>query len=230
MIAVNHPLQFYVDKIEHREPFAFSRFGDGEWYAILGKEGKNCDGHEYFPQMGIELRQSLHSDYYHTVSPVARRLGQDVLDNYLKEQGLSDMEWHPGNVFVKASLRGELRPLITAMRNIDLIYVGPGHLRPFVAQQFPRSEFLAIPQVNCYLQKEAIIAEVMRMARGRFVLVGFSASMAANVIIDKLFRIWGKRNIMIDFGSLFDPYAGVRSRSYMRGMKIIELKQINFGE
>jgi hypothetical protein len=52
-------------------------------------------------------------------------------------------------------------------------------------------------------------------------VISFSAAMPANLMIDALARSpFGQRQILIDFGSLWDPYAGVKNRSYMKGMDV----------
>ncbi|MBP8137467.1 MAG: hypothetical protein KAY61_04620, partial [Candidatus Eisenbacteria bacterium] len=53
------PLEAFVTPLEKGEPYSFTRFGDGEWYAILGAPGANADGHQYFPQLGSDLREVL---------------------------------------------------------------------------------------------------------------------------------------------------------------------------
>ena len=65
----------YVDKLKRNVPFSFSRYGDGEWNAILGKPGMNCDGHEFFPEMGKLLKQTVLNplDYFYAIQGAALR-------------------------------------------------------------------------------------------------------------------------------------------------------------
>ena len=50
--------EYYFNKIKNTEHFKYSRYNDGELIAIIGKTPNdvNCDGHQYFPQMSIELK------------------------------------------------------------------------------------------------------------------------------------------------------------------------------
>jgi hypothetical protein len=41
----------------------------------------------------------------------------------------------------------------------------------------------------------------------------FSASMTTNVLIHRLYPLMGETSWLIDFGSLWDVYVGVKSRS-----------------
>src|SRR5690606_3358473 len=38
-----------AERLQASEPFAFSRWGDGEWSAVLGIGTANCDGQAYAP-------------------------------------------------------------------------------------------------------------------------------------------------------------------------------------
>jgi len=51
------------------------------------------------------------------------------------------------------------------------------------------------------------------------VLISLSASMPAEILLDWLYRDYGKKHTIIDFGSLWDQLVGVKSRSYMRNKK-----------
>jgi len=49
----------YINNIRERKPFALARYNDGEICAMLGGEAwenRNCDHHEYLPEMCELLR------------------------------------------------------------------------------------------------------------------------------------------------------------------------------
>src|SRR5688572_2860694 len=48
--------------LKEGENFKFARFGDGEFNCMFGKVGHNCDGHEYFPDLGTALNNAFYSD------------------------------------------------------------------------------------------------------------------------------------------------------------------------
>ncbi|MEF8811131.1 MAG: hypothetical protein V5A47_09435, partial [Bacteroidales bacterium] len=62
MITNNFSYKDLIDNLIDREPFAFARYGDGEWNAIFGKDGTNCDGHEYYEDMGKRLADIVRSN------------------------------------------------------------------------------------------------------------------------------------------------------------------------
>lgn len=57
MISFDKTYSLICNNIEKNIPFTFSRFGDGEWFAIFGKKRSNCDQHIYYKDMGDRLRK-----------------------------------------------------------------------------------------------------------------------------------------------------------------------------
>ena len=51
--------EYYLNKIKNNEHFKYARYNDGELIAIIGNtpNDANCDGHQYFPQMSVELKK-----------------------------------------------------------------------------------------------------------------------------------------------------------------------------
>ena len=58
----NNPIGYYIEKIKKKENFSFTRWGDGEWFCVMGVNGQNCDGHKYFPEMRKLLNNALKND------------------------------------------------------------------------------------------------------------------------------------------------------------------------
>ena len=82
------------------------------------------------------------------------------------------------------------------------------------------TDFITIPSVNCFLEKERIKSEMIKMVeKYDNVVFGLSSSMATNVIVDELYDIIGDKCTMIDFGSIWDPFVGVIARSYHKEYK-----------
>ncbi len=79
-----------------RENFAFSRWGDGEWKALLHPgAGHNCDGHDYFPSLGAALAEVLESRPRYLLgmqSFAQKRMGGEI-STWLAQRRLSDLVW-----------------------------------------------------------------------------------------------------------------------------------------
>ena len=132
--------------------------------------------------------------------------------------------------FLDANKAGILWPLVDALRQQQVAYVGPKHLQELIRCWTGIEKYVVVPRQNCYLSKDQILGFVrQRIAQGADV-VGFSAGMLSNVLIDNLWQEFNGRITLIDFGSIFDPYASIISRSYMEEKvhNWQKLKQMNF--
>ncbi len=215
------PLSHYVERMESGAPFAFSRWGDGEFLAALGYPGQNCDRHEYFPALGADLRRVLgnQNPYTFAIGPLAtKRIGREI-ERYLSKRLIS-IDWHSTDVFVEALLAGGLGPLVDVLRRKRVHYVGPSYLfnrrkAGTVAGVFDWQSISVIPDRNCYESKVKIRNGILESVQRQPVdIIGFSAGMLSNVLIDDLWPVLGPSTVMIDFGSLWDGAAGNISRSY----------------
>lgn len=211
------PLAHFTGRILRGEPCSISRWGDGEWSAVLGKKGANCDLHQYFPAMGEELRGVLRRrpKYAIGMQPLGYGMFKGEIEAWLAKEKLTDLPWMNADVFHIANHQTRLDPLIKALRRRPLVIVGPGRLRDLYSL-FPYAAFIEVPMRDCYLQQDRILKEIRTIlpALGVAPVVSFSASMAANVMIDKLYPEWGNKAFLMDFGSLWDPYVGAVTREY----------------
>jgi hypothetical protein len=81
--------------------------------------------------------------------------------------------------------------------------------------------FIEIPPVNCFLNKDRIKDMIIEHSKKHELPVfGLSASMTSNAIIDELYSEIGEDCWMIDFGSIWDPLCGNRSRVYHKGYNV----------
>ncbi len=206
-------LESFVPKIENGEHFSFSRFGDGEWYAALGKSGANCDGHSYTPRLQEGLVKALlnQKEYHYGIQPYAlKNLGRDI-SAFIKENNIR-IKWDNASIFHDANIEGKLNPFVKALRGKKVVIVGPKHLKEL--SLFPIYKFLEIPSVNCFDSFDSILERIKKIADEESGLIYlFSASMATNVLIDVLYDDYGKENSFLDVGALWDIYVGRKSRS-----------------
>jgi hypothetical protein len=216
--VLDRPLGYYVELLEGGHAFSFSRFGDGEWGAILGIGTENCDGHEYFPGLAAKLRAALVNElpYFYGMQHSALRSMGWRIAAYVRRFCPSRKLWHNADVFHYASRAGELAPFIRALRKAPVVVIGPVHLRRLSDSVFEYRHFVEIPSKNCFHASPRISDEIREYARRTDLptVYLFSASMAANGLIHDLHPELGTRNWLIDTGSLWDGYAGVYSRSY----------------
>ncbi len=196
-----------IDKLIKKERFSFARFGDGEMNCIFGLEGHNCDGHEYFPDMGARLLSILESspDYYLGDAAIARRYWEPEIA-ILKSQN-PNLKWINADCLHLRSIADTIWPFFDALKKRDVIMVGPEKLRDHALFL---CAYVCIPDVNCWLEYERIHKEVLEMIFHKDVVVVYCASMMANVLIDDFSSLCTN----IDLGSLIDPYMGFMTRSH----------------
>lgn len=217
----------YADKIMRKEPFAFSRWGDGEWrgvikheYEILKSSGQsfssNCDGHMFYPKMCKGLAEVLkrRPGYSLGMQPASLRMYGPILKDFLNRNAITT-QWHDSDVFHTAARQDQLYKLAEALRQQQLVYVGPNYLTK-LNDQLAINHFVTVPRKNCFQKLPQITEATIRaceLVEGYFV-IGITASMPANILVDRLYQKFGRRAAILDLGSIFDPHAGQNTRSY----------------
>lgn len=216
-------LTIFENFLNTRHPFSFARYGDGEWKAILGDSGQNCDGHKYFPDLGLQLASIVKSqpEYYMGMQKLAKRLLGRRIDSFI---GDTKIEWINADLFHHASDKGRLKPFFKIFSASPVVVVGPQHLRG-LDKYFAVEHFVQVPQKNCWLEFETTLQQVSQiLGDKKYHVVLFCSSMMSNVLIDRLYKKNGPHATLLDMGSVFDPYVGLKSRSYHQ--KILnELRQ-----
>lgn len=204
----------YIAKINNKENFSFSRFGDGEWNCILQKQGRNCDQHIYYPDMGIRLKSILMKspNYYVGLQNLAYRLHTDYINQFTED---FNIKWCKSDMLHHDSIKTNLTLFFEAISNRNVLLVAPERLKQLKIW----NKFISIPDVNCWLNYELIKKEIS-LALEKDIVVLYCASMMSNILIDD----FSKEEItQIDCGSIFEPYIGFANRTYHK-QKIQELK------
>lgn len=222
------PLDWFTTKLSSGWPFSFARYGDGEWAAILNTPGRTRDGQTYTAELGADLVASLAAPwpFAHAISPIAIRTYGNPIETWLAEHRI-DVRWYDSEVFLTASITGTLLPFITALRARKVVYVGPPHLRT-LTRLLPLVDFIETPIHNAHRAK-AELAHAIRTRRTIADVVLLSCGPAATVLVNDLWKHLPEHTL-IDLGSLFDPYCGVASRSYMTRHNWHKLRRENFGQ
>lgn len=207
------------EKLRKREPFSFARYGDGEWNAIYGKKGHNCDGHEYFPDMGERLRKIVESKpkYLMGMQPltVASERWAQI------EKDFPGIDWVDGDSIHNASIDGKLPQLIDGLDSDTTVIIGPKHINNDL-QYTDKLSFswigITIPSMNCWLEYETVVHELHQFLMDkRNCVILLCASMMSEILIDQFSE---DGHTLIDMGSVLDPYAGVKSRRYHHKLNI----------
>jgi len=229
-------LDFYVQKLKDQEPYSIARYGNGEWGCILGSSRRTGSGSQSLTipllrhQLAESLQRHLSNDNYFLglQSPgYLDRCGVlRPLKKWLSSQAPT-IKWHDGNVFHHASMRGTLYPLIAQLRKMELVVVGPRWLQGLKKQVFPNMKFVFVRRRDCFETADHILAGIIRALKTckASAVVSFSAGPTSKTLIYALHRRATQRPFLLDFGSLWDPYVGKRSRRYHKRLTDAVIKR-----
>jgi len=203
-------LEQYLTWLKERKPFTFARYGDGEFSAILQRGEKNCDGHQYYPEMGKALADILKSEppYQIGIQQHALRTIPE-LPAWLSKNGLKVEDFVNADVWHHASIKNQFDAFFEAIQNRSVLLVGPHMLTKMDIHSY----WVEVPTVNCWLSFDAIMRAIDNYIDHSDIVL-FSASMPAKVMIDELYQRVGERKTLLDMGSVFMPYVGISNRSY----------------
>lgn len=202
--------------VKERRPFAFARYGDGEWMSLLQARPahkSNCDGHQYFVDMGEAIAQTLidKPTYCLGMQNLAIRVYPGRINFFLEQNKLRDLNWVYADVLHRSSIAGTLHTL--AKECFGAVWVGPAHLRA-LATRMKCKTFIECRLPNSWSDYESLQNQLYDATEMNS-LVLLSCGMPAKVLINKLQKQRPTATIL-DIGAAWDPYAGVRSRKYMK--------------
>lgn len=234
------PFHQYIEYIKQKKYFSYVRYGDGEWKALFRESGRNGRAHGITPEFHRNMLTSLFKNannfsvFFGMQRNTYRLEGrQEEIDKFLTENKL-DIPWVMAETFHHASRDGILFPLIREMKNHHSIVVGPAFLGELRKKIFPDMFFIEVPHTDCYLEKEKIYREIIDTfddAGEAENIISFSAGPATEVFILELQEEYPD-NFYIDTGSLWDIFAGQRTRGYTQDKENYteEIIKKNLGE
>lgn len=189
-----------VDNLKQGQNFSWSRWGDGEFSCIHQNSFQNCDRHQYFPDLGEELKRILESKpkYFLGLQRIAK-------EQYTYSELIKMNEWIDNEMLHRASINGYISLFFESLKYRRVILVGNRHLVNLKKFNF---EHVEIPLINCWLSYE-YIKERIKPSLDCVIL--YSAGMMSKVLID---NFYSDLITQIDTGSVLDPYVGRLIRSY----------------
>jgi hypothetical protein len=224
MIAKNElPVEYYLDLIRENKPFSLSRFGDGEILCMFHVNfmKQNCDGSRFIDELIEPMKQIFRNQYkyFHCLldcsfDPVLRK--SNVPFRKFIEATCPQMPFFNGEIWQAISFSGRITELTNVLAPYNPCFIGAEHIEKLVyIDGFEKMMLIEIPQVDAFYQCDSIYESILKTyAEGQHMFC-FCAGYTTKILIDRLFPVIGHDAFMIDFGSVFDPYCGVLSRSGM---------------
>ena len=153
----NHPIEFYIDKLNKKEHFSFTRWGDGEWFCAMGVQGQNCDSHIYFPELkdGLNLALKNNKGYYKAIWNLDHGQIKNILNRllpFLNDNKIS-VDWVNAGIWEDVTLNGKLKTLIDSLEKRNFVIVSNDNLKNL---NIKYCDFITVPSRNCFLDKERI--------------------------------------------------------------------------
>jgi hypothetical protein len=215
-------ITFFIEQLQQNKPFSFARFGDGEFMPVFGSYGKNADGVMLDKGLGKQLKAVLRAN-----KPYYKGLLRIALTHYKPqiEAQYNHINWHNGDMLLHEIIAGNGLPLLKELRQKRILYVGPKHCRS-VSKLFSYETYIEVEGSSAH--KNSKVEEILTAVRKYNIeVIGYSCGPASNIWID---RIYGNVEVtQIDFGSVFDGFFGVNSRSYQKEIdfdKLLKLYKI----
>lgn len=200
------------------EPFAYLRYGDGEWLSILGRIGSNTDGHGFFPEtLGRELGRILESAARLWPSNDRIYMGinaivfQDAIRRYLVENDIAyRIHCVSDNLFVLGYRDFSTRRFLEAVNDFrgPKILAGNETLAPVAAGLGCRH--VVVPRTDAYREIDRLERECRFTGPGLLVCC---AGMTAECLISRV-HAGNPDGSYVDCGHIFDAFVGNLSRDY----------------
>ena len=127
-----------------------ARYNDGEWLAMRGNDGANCDSHVYFPEMGQMLLAATKNprndqpDYVFQNSWYVDGQQNDYEAWELKVRFLSSDHVHD----ISRSHPEQWRRVLDVLHQHPVVLVGPAHLHG--CTHLAPAVHIVIPERNCF--------------------------------------------------------------------------------
>jgi hypothetical protein len=207
--------ELMMEKLESKQPISLSRWGDGEWECMLGFGGGNSEGCYYFPDLGKRLGDILVSrpPYWLGYGRLASSTYPTEIAEFMELYKLEDLNWSCADVFHDASADGSIGRFFKFLNERYVVIVGPkSHDKTCTI--FKSQAIARIRRPNCWLEYPEILQACQGFLRQEpHAVIVICAGFAANVLIDDLYRDFGDTATLLDCGSLFEPYIGLRTRT-----------------
>lgn len=162
-------------------------------------EGKGLREHRWVPGIKEDLQEVLDDNQLvFGLQESSRKQFKHLIPN---------KDWVDADFLHKQSLNGELNTFIQFLRTKEVIGIGPSFLKDTLNDIVGLSDYIVIPDRDCYLYKDEILSKIP-LTEATYII---SASVLSTIIVSHLSHLPGP---VIDCGSLWDIYAGRPSRSY----------------
>ena len=218
----------YVALIERGQRIIQANYGDGEWLCILGHKGGNSQGSQYTSPLAASLQETLLKPRFthFGTNPGVKLLSAvqlwlnsrqlawpSIVDSdVISVPGGTRLHWIWKEGLAAANVHGELGSFIRMVRQKTVVLVGPSHL--WRSTPFTPAAFIETPLPNAFDSIDKLTQATREaIVKHKPDLLLVSMGMATNVLLWRLAEELPPQTSALDTGAIWDPFAGVMSRS-----------------
>jgi len=153
---------------------------------------------------------------------LAKRLRKDDSDFQTLVNHVDN--WVDSDVLHRANIKHGLTAFFDVLRDRNIIIVANEYLS-FISDKiynpvnFKKYDHIVISPKDCWLEYKDVLKRLVELIEPDDVIL-YAASMMSEVLIDDIYHLFGDEVTQIDVGSAFDPYCGIKSRSYHHKLKV----------
>jgi hypothetical protein len=221
-----------VECIERRQPLVYAKYGDGEYFAAIGRLGANCDRTPYTPELGHGIIQSFK---YVTQFPhvyIGKREQQPTVVDYFQTLVERPIQWEKFGFFMFESLPSflEREHIYKAIQHAtqQKLYICNETMVQRSKLLFDIDTHIIVDPTNWFSKDyTGVLTQVSAAIKNpEHILILISAGMGAKVLIADLMRTFPSA-IILDIGSALDLVCSRRiSRDYHKKISYSDLQEI----
>jgi hypothetical protein len=173
--------------------------------------------------MGMRLLKVIKSKpkYIMGLQNLVQRTRKDDKDFHELIEGI---EWVDSDIMHRQSIRYGLKDLFQVLQTRNLVLIANENLQEIASYLYSENTddlmHLIISPVDSWLEYDDVLKRLLQIIHKDDVIL-YCSGMMTEVLIDDIYKIYKDDVTQIDIGSLFDPYCGVKSRSYMKDKKFV---------
>lgn len=206
-------LKMWTEFILNTTNFSFIKFGDGEFYCMMGENGENCDHHPYSKELAVKLYDAWY--FFNTLQNIyiAEWAGHkpDMTCTTISERFQLDLisktdinvNFVNYEILLQNTLCQDKFDFLKSIKNSSRkkIFVGPDRLQG-VNKFLNVDKFICIPLINTFAKYDEILPTILNEVEDNSIFL-FSCGLPSKSFIHKILE---KNNNVtcLDFGSGFD--------------------------
>jgi len=216
------PIIEMTDKIINNDNFSLVRFGDGEFFCMMKKDGHNCDNHPYSTELGDKLIASY--DYLKNLKNVyfgewgdqpgsfgtpqnvvpQKNYNNPVFEYQLELFKDTDLKLVNFEVLQNNTLFKEKQIFYKTIKesNRKKIYVGPYTKLKGIGKFLNLNSFITIPEINSFQNYGNILNLIKKEIKDNCIVL-FSAGMPCECYIHEILK-YNEKITCLDIGSGMD--------------------------